>query len=156
MLYKLLNSLGRLLMVLRIPLLRLDEQTVCDTARKRTGLNDFGDLYYRQGLLRLLDSFENDSNLHPIGRFMAKDMVTNYLIQRLRLVEARKREPEIFKQPLIPPLIITGLARSGTTFLQRMLALDPTHRSLPLWLLMRPFPDNNNSKFDPDPRYVKM
>jgi hypothetical protein len=154
--YKLLNSLGRLLMNLRIPILRLDEQTVCDSARKRTGLKDFGDPYYRQGLLHLLESLENDSNLHPIGRFMAKDMVTNYLIQRLRLVEARKREPEIFKLPLIPPLIITGLARSGTTFLQRMLALDPAHRSLPLWLLMRPFPDNNKSKSDPDHRYAKM
>jgi hypothetical protein len=154
--YKLLNSLGKLSMALGMSILRLDEQTVCDSARKQTGLKDFGDPYYRQGLLRLLDSFENDANLHPIGRFMAKEMVVNYLIQRLRLVKARKKEPEIFKQPAIPPLIITGLARSGTTFLQRMLALDPTHRSLPEWLLIRPFPDDSKSNVDPDPRYVKM
>jgi hypothetical protein len=87
---------------------------------------------------------------------MAKDMVVNYLIQRLRLVETRKKKPDIFNQPLIPPLIITGLARSGTTFLQRMLALDPTHRALPQWLLMRPFPEDRKSNVDPDPRFVKM
>lgn len=154
--YRLLNSFGRFLMALGLPILRFDEQTVCDRARKLTGLNDFGDPYYRQGLLHLLNSFENDSNLHPIGRFMAKEMVVNYLVQRLRLIEARKKEPEKFQQPLIPPIIITGLARSGTTFLQRMLALAPTHRSLPEWLLMRPFPDDSKSNIDPDPRYVKM
>ena len=154
--YKLLNSLGKLAIALGLPIFLLDEQSVTDSARKQTGLTDFGDPYYRQGLLRLLDSFENDANLHPIGRFMATERVVNYLVQRLRLVETRRTDPEIFKQPLFPPLIITGLARSGTTFLHRMLALDPTHRSLPLWLLTRPFPDLRRSNMDSDPRYLKM
>ena len=118
--YKLLNSLGKLAIALGLPILRLDERSVCDSAQKQSGLTDFGDPYYLQGLLRLLGSFENDANLHPIGRFMANEMVVNYLVQRLRLVETRRKNPEIFEQPLIPPLIIAGLARSGTSFLSRM------------------------------------
>jgi len=117
-LYKAFNSLGKVLLTIGLPILSLDEQTVCESAKKQTGLTDFGNPHYRQGLMRLLDSLENDANLHPIGRLIAKDMVNTYLIQRLRLIEARKEEPEIFDQPLTPPLIITGLARSGTTFLQ--------------------------------------
>jgi hypothetical protein len=150
------NIVGRLLVAARLPLMRLDEQAVCAAATKKTGLKDFGDPHYRKGLLRLLESAEKDAHLHPLGRFMTNDMVTNYLVHRLRLVETRKKEPEIFRQPLLPPLIITGLARSGTTFLHKMLALDPAHRALPQWLLMRPFPEKRGNGDGPDPRLVRM
>lgn len=146
--YKMANLVGRVLAVARLPILRLDEETVCDRATKQTGLTDFGDPHYRAGLLELLESAERDANLHPLGRFMTNDMATNYLEQRLRLIETRKREPEIFAQPLVPPLIVTGLARSGTTFLHRMLALDPAHRAIPLWMLVRPFPEQNENGDD--------
>lgn len=154
--YKAFNALGRILLAVGAPILRLDEQTVYDSAMKQTGLTDFGDPHYRQGLLRLLTSFEEDANLHPLGQFTAKDMIVNYLIQRLKLVEMRVEEPEIIEQPLIPPLIICGLARSGTTFLQNMLALDPAHRAIPQWLLMRPFPEKRANSSGPDPRIAKM
>lgn len=154
--YRVINALGRLLVAARRPSMRLDEQTVCAAATKQTGLIDFGDPHYRQGLLRFLESAEKDANLHPLGRYIAHNNVVNYLVQRLRLVEARKKEPEIFQQPLLPPIIITGLPRSGTTFLHNMLALDPAHRALPAWLLSRPFPEGPENDDGPDPRLVKM
>jgi hypothetical protein len=154
--YKAANTLGRVLLAARLPGMRLDEHAVCAAAAKRAGLTDFGHPHYRQGLLRLLESAEEDAHLHPLGRFMTNDMVTNYLVQRLRLMETRKKEPEIFRQPLLPPLIISGLARSGTTFLHNMLALDPAHRALPQWLLVRPFPEKRGNGKYPDPRLTKM
>lgn len=154
--YKAVNTLGKLLVAARLPSLRLDEQAVTAAATKLTGLTDFGDPYYRQGLQCLLESAEKDANLHPIGRLMTNDMVINYLVQRLRLAETRKKEPEIFQKPLVPPLIIIGPARSGTTFLHHILSLDTSHRAIPQWLLMRPFPEMNGSEGSPDPRIVKM
>ena len=154
--YKVANILGQLLVAARLPVMRLDEQTVCAAATKQSGLEDFGDPYYRQGLLQLLDLAEKDANLHPLGRYMTHEIVVNYLVQRLWLVETRKKEPEIFKQPLRPPLIIIGLARSGTTFLHNLLAIDPAHRALPQWLLTRPFPERNGNGDGPDPRITKM
>jgi hypothetical protein len=151
-----LNAVGKLLAAARLPFTRLDEQTVCATASKRTGLTDFGDPHYRQGLLRFLESAEKDANLHPLGRYVAHNYAVNYLAQRLRLVEARKKEPEIFQQPLLPPIIITGIGRSGTTFLHNMLALDPAHRALPAWLLFSPFPHSPGDGDGPDPRFVRM
>jgi hypothetical protein len=153
--YKMINALGKLAVAVRLPMIRLDEATLCTSATKETGLANFGDPHYRQGLVRLLASAEKDADLHPLGRFMTKDIVTNYLVQRLRLVETRNSEPEIFQQPLLPPLIIVGLARSGTTFLHKMLALDPAHRALPQWLLLRPFPETNGNGEGPDPRLVQ-
>ena len=154
--YRVANILGRLLVASRMPIMRLDEHAVSAAATRKTGLTDFGHPHYRQGLLQLLESAEEDAHLHPLGRFMTNDMVTNYLVQRLRLVETRKREPEIFRQPLLPPLIISGLARSGTTFLHNMLALDPAHRALPQWLLVRPFPEKQGNGKYKDPRLTKM
>jgi hypothetical protein len=153
--YQAVNTLGRLLVAARMQNTRLDEQAVCETAMKQTGLSDFGDPYHRQGLLRLLDSAEKDANLHPLGRLMVNDIVTSYLVQRLKMVETRVQEPELFEKPLIPPLIICGPARSGTTFLHNLLALDPAHRGLPYWLLVRPFPEGASNDDGPDPRYVK-
>ena len=153
--YQLFNALGRLLVAARLPAVRLDEQTVCAAALQRTGLTDFGAPHYRQGLLRLLESAEEDANLHPIGRYIIHSSIVAYLAQRLRLVEARKKETEIFRRPLLPPIIIVGMARSGTTFLHNMLALDPAHRALPLWLLGSPFPGGPGNGAGPDPRLAK-
>ena len=153
--YKAANTLGAVMVAANFPVMRLDEKSLKNAAMKQTGLSDFGDPYYQEGLQRLLTSAVEDANLHPIGRYTTNDIVTNYLAQRLKLVETRKKKPEIFQQPLHPPLIIIGLARSGTTFLQRMLAMDPAHRALPQWLLMRPFPEKHWNGDDPDPRIAK-
>jgi hypothetical protein len=135
---------------------RLDEEALTKTALKRTGLADFGDPYYQQGLRQLLSSVEEDAPLHPIGRFVTHDFISNYLAQRLWLMEKRKRSPQIFETPLTPPLLITGLARSGTSFLHQMLADDPAHRGIPVWELMRPFPEPEENRTGRDPRVVKM
>jgi len=155
LLYTLANMLGRVMLAAKLPILRLDEQSLSERAMKQTGLTDFGDPHYREGLLKLLESAERDANLHPLGRLMANDLVTNYLVQRLRLMETRKREPEIFSQPLVPPLIVTGFARSGTTFLHRMLALDPAHRGIPHWMLVRPFARKNENDADIERRMAE-
>ena len=104
---------------LDLPLTRLNEDSLCTAAMKDTGLSDFGDPYFREGLRELLESCRQDANLHAIGRLVVRDMITTFLIQRLKMVEARKQEPEIFNLPLAPPLIVTGMARSGTTFLHK-------------------------------------
>jgi len=76
--------------------------------------------------------------LSPIGRKGIRGMVVTLLQNRLLYVEARRRSPERFETPLNRPLIILGLPRSGTTFLHRLLAMDPRFRSLPMWRLFRP------------------
>lgn len=154
--YRTINSLGRLSMAAGYSGLRLDEDTLSAAAVEMSGLEDFGDPHYRLGLLRLLESAEQDANLHPIGRYTTKDIVSNYLIQRLKMVETRKREAQIFQKPLLPPLIIIGAARSGTSFLHQMLALDPAHHALPQWLLVRPFPERDWDGEGPDPRIAIM
>jgi hypothetical protein len=40
---------------------RLNEESLSSAAIKQTGLTDFGDLHYRQGLTSLIESAENDA-----------------------------------------------------------------------------------------------
>jgi len=150
--YKVMNSIGKVLMDLNPSFLRLDELSVSERAKKKNGLSDFGHPHYREGLLNLLESLEKEANLTPVGRIMAKFMITSYLSQRLRFIKSLKESPEIYNEPLIPPLIVTGLARSGTSFLHRMLAIDSNHRALPQWQLMRPFTENGANGSIPDRR----
>ena len=149
--FRFLNATGRFLRAAHLPIARLDEESVLEAAVKETGLTDFGVPYYREGLSRLLVSAENDAALHFIGRLAYRETVVNSLVNRLLLTEARKRTPEIFQRPLAPPIIVLGLPRSGTTFLHRLLALDPMHRGVPLWELVRPLRDVDSAD-QPDRR----
>jgi len=113
---------------------------VLDEAARRTGLADFGDPRFRDGLRVLLASAEGDASLHFLGRLSLRRSIVESLVNRLLLIEAQKRMPEVFAAPLIPPLIVLGLPRSGTTYLHRLLAEDPAHHAPPFWELVRPLP----------------
>lgn len=144
--FRLLNAAARYLLAEKLAIARLDEETLSNEAVKETGLTDFGDPYYREGLLALLVSAEKDANLHFLGRIAMRKLVAIYLSNRLLLAEARKRTPELFQQHLIPPIIVLGLPRTGSTFLHKMLALDPAHRGVPAWELLRPLPTGTEDR----------
>jgi hypothetical protein len=137
---RILNTVGKHLGAARLPVAALDEEALVQAAVKATGLTEFGDDYHREGLLRLLESVENDAALHLSGQLTFRETIVGSLINRLLLTEACKRTPEIFQRPLKPPIIVLGLPRSGTTFLHRLLAMDPAHRAVPWWELARPLP----------------
>jgi hypothetical protein len=143
---RLLNTVGKPLGAARLPVARLDEETLVKAAVKETGLTDFGSSYYREGLLRLLESLEDDAALHFAGRVANREVIVGSLINRLLLTEACKRTPAVFRRPLKPPIIVLGLPRSGTTFLHRLLAMDPVHRAVPWWELARPLPDAHSDE----------
>lgn len=94
--------------------------------------------------LRLLcRSFEEDACLNVHGRMVARFQLGAALIARLRLRKIQREKPEIFEAPLDQPIIVTGLPRSGTTFLQRLLHQAPGSRSFAAWELNQPIPPDN-------------
>jgi hypothetical protein len=141
-----INTVGKLLGATRLPVVALDEEALLQAAVKETGLTEFGDSYHREGLLRLLESVENDAALHLSGQVAFREAIVGSLINRLLLTEAYKQTPEPFRKPLKPPIIVLGLPRSGTTFLHRLLAMDPAHRAVPWWELARPLPGPNSEE----------
>lgn len=55
------------------------------------------------------------------------------LVNRLRMQRDFERHPEIAAQPLKGPLIVMGMARSGTTKMQKVLAASGDFNWLPYW-----------------------
>ena len=138
--YRILDFLGSQMEKWGIPLTRMDAKTLHQLAERETGLSDFGDPYYREGLDVLLHSIEKDANLHFFGRFGTRMVILTYMSQRLLFVEAQKRIPDVFCSEINAPFIIIGIPRSGTTILHRMLSVDPGNAGIPMWRLYRPFP----------------
>ena len=136
--FRLLNAFGKMTQAKRLRRFQFEECSVLGEAMRRTGLTDFGDPQFEDGLQALLTSAERDASLHFLGRISLRRSVVESLVNRLLLVETQKRKPEVFDAPLIPPLIVLGLPRSGTTYLHRLLAEDPAHHAPPFWELVRP------------------
>ena len=116
----------------------IDEVELHASASEAAGLTDFGHPHYLDGLRAFIESAVRDANLNSAGRQNAQGLAGLFLRNRLLLAEERKRRPAVFERPLVPPIIVFGLPRTGTTLLHRLLALDPAHSAVPLWELLRP------------------
>ena len=121
-------------------------------AIKQTRLADFGDASYREGFDRLLASLNEEAELTPLGRLIAREEILTALTNRLRLVAHHQRHPEIGAAPIASPIIIIGMGRSGTTILHELLALDPNNRTPATWEVDMPFPPPEAATYRSDPR----
>jgi hypothetical protein len=101
---------------------------------------DFGPDQFREGLLILLSALEAEANLSLVGRLAVRWDTIRCMRNLLRMQREEERAPGISATPIRHPLIITGLPRSGTTFLHRLLDCDPRMRSPSCWQTMAPYP----------------
>jgi len=109
-------------------------------ASQVTGLEDFGPGDYADGLAELIASFERDADLAPHGRKVMRAMLRGALAARLLSEAGWRAHPEYAQVPIDRPLFVTGLPRTGTTALHRLLTADPAHQGLELWLAEAPQP----------------
>ena len=135
---RLLNVSGQWLRRLGVPLVLVTPEVLERRAQAITGLSDFGERDFHEPLRVLCHSVNHDADLSMVGRLAFRDHVTNALVTRLRRVDLHSRRPDIFSAPLVPPIIVLGLPRSGTTMLHRLLALGTGARPLYTWELQEP------------------
>ena len=119
----------------------LQPESLIKAARKKTGLQDFGDESFREPLDVLTRAIEAEANLHPFGRWVMRGRLVGLLATRLRVQDLFTRHPEIADEKIEAPLVIAGLQRTGTTMLHRLLAADPDNRALLSWEAISPAPD---------------
>ena len=126
-------------------------------ASQVTGLDDFGPDDYGDGLAELIASYEQDADLTPRGEKVARAMLRGALAARLCSEAGWRAYPEHAQVPVARPLFVTGLPRTGTTALHRLLAADPAHQGLELWLAEAPQPRPQRSTWADNPvfRYVQ-
>jgi hypothetical protein len=128
-----------------------------ESASKLTGLSDFGDGDgFREGLDALLDSYREDEVLTPLGRKVARATVRSALMARLMSQLGWAGHPEVDRARITRPIFVTGLPRTGTTALHRLLCADPAHQGLEVWLTDVPQPRPPRASWDENPIYQQI
>ena len=130
----------------------LEAKVLIDQAMEATGLSDFGEDAWREGLDQLVASLNAEAALNEIGVMVAEGEIVGYLSSRLGVVEERRLHPEIGDAPVVPPIVIVGQGRTGTTILFDLLAQDPATRVPLTWEVDRPCPPPETATYLTDPR----
>jgi hypothetical protein len=130
----------------------MDAGALVDGAVASTGLDDFGDGAWRDGLDVFCDALNREANLNEIGVAVHEGRISHLLAERLRIVDWHQRHPEIGAQAIRRPAIVVGLPRTGTTALAHLLAADPDSRALRTWEAAAPTPPPETATEMTDPR----
>lgn len=129
-----------------------DLPTLLSVSRAEAGLDDFGDPAFLEGLEVLVAALSEDANLNETGKEAWRGMLRGYLLERLRVADWLRQHPEIEDEKILGPIVVTGLPRTGTTALTKLLAQDPAARSLRSWESARPTPPPETASEHDDPR----
>ncbi|MBW2270794.1 MAG: sulfotransferase, partial [Deltaproteobacteria bacterium] len=131
---------------------KFEEDALLKQAMQSTGLSDFGDEVFREGLRVLIEALEGEAGLNDFGRAFAQAEIMKHLENRLRVTEDLKRHPEILDVEVATPLIIVSLPRTGTTLLHNLLAQDPDTRYAATWECNLLSPPPETATWESDPR----
>jgi hypothetical protein len=129
-----------------------DEDAIVADACRRAGLHDFGDEFFREPLRVLLASLRDEAELNATGIATQRARIVDSLVTRLMAEDQRRRHPEIEDVELLPPVVIVGLARTGTTRLHRLLASGGGWCFARWWEVRHPAPFPGSDWRREDPR----
>jgi hypothetical protein len=146
------NAGGAALRWIGLDLPALDPDAIARAACRRTGLEDFGDAGWREGLEVLCLALELEGNLTTFGRIAMRGLITSALENRLRLIDWAARHPEVRDERIEQPWVVIGLPRTGTTLLSLLLGLDPEVRPLLHWETTQVVPPPDLATHAEDPR----
>ncbi len=138
---------------------RTDVGTIEDlhaSATKACGLTDFGPDDYTEALGVLLESYQRDAGLTELGSKMNRYFLRGALVARALSEASWKAHPEYAETPVTRPIFVTGLTRTGTTALHRLLAADPQHQALEMWLTEYPQPRPPRETWSQNPIFQQI
>jgi hypothetical protein len=130
-------------------LVALDADELLDVACRSTGLDDFGGGTWVEPYRTLLRALDEEARLTTLGRLMTRADLLRVLQNRLRLAPLF---PAVAVEAVEQPVFVLGPARSGTSILFELLALDPRFRTPASWEVHHPVPPPEAATDDRDVR----
>lgn len=125
----------------------LNGEALVSDAERRAG-RKFRDNSFLRPLQVLLKSYNEEADLSVFGSLAVKWDIARFLANLLRLEEEEEKSPSILNEQIEAPIFITGLPRSGTTFLHSLLAQDPGNRVPLSWQTIYPYPLAQDARHD--------
>ena len=123
-----LNSYGRTVRRIRPGHGRFNADALVEKAQESAKLDDFGPDGWQEGFEILVDSVNAEGNLNQLGRMIMGGLLDSTLQLRLRVVDWANQHPEVTREQITAPIVVSGLPRTGTTLLSNLLDLDPQNR----------------------------
>lgn len=123
-----LNAGGKVLRLAGVTRPRLDRESLLTAAHRRTGLDELGDWAIDEAVDRLLESYESEAALTALGRITAREMIVSQYETLLYMERERQQRPEITDEPIVAPVFIIGLPRTGTTILHNLICASDSVR----------------------------
>ena len=131
----------------------IDVDAIIEQVATATGLHDFGDPTFRDGLDVLVAAIADEARLTEVGGAVAVGQIASALTTRLLVEDWWATHPELEEERIVAPIFIVGMSRSGTTALSHLLARDPANRSLLGWEAATPVPPPTPATYTTDPRF---
>ena len=123
-------------------------------AAAQTGLSDFGDASYADGLEQTLEGIRAASLMAEV-REAAVERLRHNLRNRLRIEEWYTAHPSTESDEIKRPVFVFGLPRSGTSATVGLMSLDPQFRYFRRWEGRDPVPPPPPiGEDDDDPRLI--
>ena len=129
-----------------------EKEYLIKKAEQVTGLSDFGDEWFFPNIDVFIESLNSQAKLSSEGYYGAEQMITGALINRLRHKNLIKMNPEILDETVDIKAVLTGLPRTGSTMLHRMLASAPELTAIKWYEAQNYTPLENEDYNDPSPR----
>jgi Sulfotransferase family len=117
----------------------LRAEELLELALKRERRRDFADRTFVEPFERLLTACHEDANLSAFGVRALKMDVLRCLRTILQFDEIEADRPSVLARQIQAPVFITGMPRSGTTFLHRLILQDPGTAGPRLFQLVYPY-----------------
>ena len=117
--------------------LRADE--LLESALRRGGRRDFADRSFIRHFEHLLKACNEEADLSVFGVRALRMDVLRCLRNVLHFDEIEAERPAVLERPIRAPVFITGMPRSGTTFLHRLILQDPATIAPRLFQLVYPY-----------------
>jgi hypothetical protein len=131
----------------------VDVGSVLAAVAEETGLDDYGDPSFREGLDVFAAALHDEAHPDEVGAAVADAQIRGALRVRLRVEQWWKDHPELSTERIDAPIFIVGMSRSGTTALSHLLARDPANRSLLGWEAADPVPPPRADTYRTDARF---
>lgn len=116
----------------------LRAEELLQAALKRAGRQDFIDRSFVGSLERLMQACNDEADLSALGLRAVRIDALRCLRNLLRFDALEAESPSILSRPIRAPIFITGMPRSGTTFLHRLILQDPRTVAPRLYQLVYP------------------
>ena len=110
---------------------------------------------YYEGLQVLTEAIRGDRLITSAFRDNLKELLTATLVVRLAVDDYIAGHPDVRRHCIAPPVVVSGLPRTGTTLVSHLLGTDPGRRSLLNWEAAEPVPPATSETLLSDPRCIR-